>query len=127
MTEAIDLSTANEFIPRHIGPRDADTASMLEQLGYDSLDALIASVIPESIKGSSVLELSAGLSEADALAKIKAIAVKNQLFSPHIGQGYYGTHTPSPILRNLAVGDQTQRVVEPQRRAVRSESHRLLE
>ncbi|TWC29777.1 glycine dehydrogenase (decarboxylating) alpha subunit /glycine dehydrogenase (decarboxylating) beta subunit [Pseudomonas sp. SJZ079] len=101
MTEAIDLGTANEFIPRHIGPREADTASMLEQLGFDSLDALIASVIPESIKGSSVLELSAGLSEADALAKIKAIAVKNQQFSTHIGQGYYGTHTPSPILRNL--------------------------
>ena len=93
MTEAIDLGTANEFIPRHIGPRDADTASMLEQLGYDSLDALIASVIPESIKGSSVLELSAGLSEADALAKIKAIAVKNQQFSTHIGQGYYGTRS----------------------------------
>ena len=72
MTDAIDLSTANEFIARHIGPRDADVASMLELLGYASLEALIDSVIPESIKGSSVLEMTAGLSEADALAKIKA-------------------------------------------------------
>ncbi|WP_439886192.1 aminomethyl-transferring glycine dehydrogenase [Pseudomonas sp. MBLB4123] len=101
MTDAIDLSTANEFIARHIGPRDADVASMLELLGYASLEALIDSVIPESIKGSSVLEMTAGLSEADALAKIKAIAAKNQQFTSYIGQGYHGTHTPAPILRNL--------------------------
>ena len=101
MTDAIDLSTANEFIARHIGPRDADVAAMLEVLGYDSLDALIASVIPDSIKGSSVLQMTDGLSEADALAKIKAIAAKNQQFTTYIGQGYHGTHTPAPILRNL--------------------------
>ncbi|MDM8347362.1 aminomethyl-transferring glycine dehydrogenase [Pseudomonas sp. sp1636] len=101
MTDAIDLSTANEFIARHIGPRDADVAAMLEVLGFESLDALIASVIPDSIKGSSVLELSDGLSEADALAKIKAIAGQNQQFTTYIGQGYHGTHTPAPILRNL--------------------------
>ncbi|MHC0434429.1 hypothetical protein ACX6XY_30565, partial [Streptomyces sp. O3] len=65
------------------------------------LEALSASVIPESIKGTSVLGLEDGLSEADALAKIKAIARKNQLFKTYIGQGYYNCHTPSPILRNL--------------------------
>ena len=95
------LGTENEFIARHIGPRPADEQSMLALLGYDSLDALSASVIPDSIKGSSVLEMDAGQSEADALAAIKAIASKNQLFRNHIGQGYYGTHTPAPILRNL--------------------------
>ena len=47
------LDTQNEFIARHIGPRDADTAAMLELLGYDSVDALTGAVIPESIKGSS--------------------------------------------------------------------------
>ncbi|HSX87211.1 MAG TPA: aminomethyl-transferring glycine dehydrogenase [Pseudomonas sp.] len=96
-----DLTTQNEFIARHIGPREADTAEMLATLGYDSLDALTASVIPESIKGTSILGQTPGLSEADALAKIKAIAGKNQQFKTYIGQGYYGTHTPSPILRNL--------------------------
>ncbi|SFP62634.1 aminomethyl-transferring glycine dehydrogenase [Pseudomonas borbori] len=96
-----DLTTQNEFIARHIGPREADTAAMLGALGFDSLDALTASVIPESIKGSSVLGQAPGLSEADALAKIKAIAGNNQQFKSYIGQGYYGTHTPSAILRNL--------------------------
>jgi glycine dehydrogenase len=95
------LDTQNEFIARHIGPREADTAAMLQLLGYDSVDALTGSVIPESIKGTSVLGEQPGLSEADALAKIKAIAAKNQQFKNFIGQGYYGTHTPSPILRNL--------------------------
>ncbi|MFV9683831.1 aminomethyl-transferring glycine dehydrogenase [Pseudomonas sp. NY15367] len=95
------LDTQNEFIARHIGPRDADTAAMLQLLGYDSVDALTNAVIPESIKGTSILGGQPGLSEADALAKIKAIAAKNQQFKNYIGQGYYGTHTPSPILRNL--------------------------
>ncbi|EZH77474.1 glycine dehydrogenase [Ectopseudomonas composti] len=95
------LDTQNEFIARHIGPRDADTAAMLELLGYDSVDALTGAVIPESIKGTSILGEQPGLSEADALAKIKAIATKNLQFKNYIGQGYYGTHTPSPILRNL--------------------------
>jgi len=101
MTRAIALHTDNEFIARHIGPGPADEQAMLDFLGFDSLDALSASVIPESIKGTSVLGLSAGQSEADALAAIKAIAQQNQLFKNYIGQGYYNTHTPAPILRNL--------------------------
>jgi len=96
-----DLTTRNEFIARHIGPRAQDTAAMLETLGFSDLDALTASVIPGSIKGSSVLPAGDGQSEAEALAAIKAIADKNKLFRNYIGQGYYGTHTPSPILRNL--------------------------
>src|SRR5471032_1263288 len=95
------LDTRNEFIARHIGPRSGDEQAMLNSLGFDSLEALSASVIPDSIKGTSVLGLEDGLSEADALALIKSIASKNQLFKTYIGQGYYGTHTPSPILRNL--------------------------
>ncbi|UXY55734.1 aminomethyl-transferring glycine dehydrogenase [Pseudomonas tohonis] len=100
-TQTNALDTANEFIARHIGPRDADTQAMLDLLGYADLEALSTSVIPDSIKGTSVLDMGPGQSEADALAAIKAIAGKNQLFTNYIGQGYYGTHTPSPILRNL--------------------------
>ncbi len=95
------LSTADEFVPRHIGPRELDEIAMLDLLGYESLDAMTAQVIPESIKGTSVLDLPAGLSEADALAELRAIAGKNRLLKSLIGQGYYNTHTPAPILRNL--------------------------
>lgn len=95
------FSTADEFVPRHIGPRELDEIAMLNLLGYESLDAMTAQVIPESIKGTSVLDLPAGLSEADALAELRTIAGKNRLLKSLIGQGYYNTHTPAPILRNL--------------------------
>ncbi|MRK21787.1 hypothetical protein, partial [Pseudomonas sp. JG-B] len=49
------LGTTNEFIARHIGPRDADTKAMLALLGYEDIEGLTASVIPDSIKGTSVL------------------------------------------------------------------------
>ncbi|WP_435607747.1 aminomethyl-transferring glycine dehydrogenase [Pseudomonas knackmussii] len=97
----IQLSTTNEFIARHIGPRDADTQAMLELVGYASVDALTDSVIPDSIKGTSVLGGSAGQGEAEALAELRAIAARNRTFRNHIGQGYYPCHTPAPILRNL--------------------------
>ncbi|MFF7706001.1 aminomethyl-transferring glycine dehydrogenase [Pseudomonas sp. NPDC007930] len=95
------LTTDNEFIARHIGPRASDTQALLETLGFESLDALTAAVIPASIQGTSVLALPAGQSEADALAALKAIAGRNQVLKSWIGQGYYNTHTPAPILRNL--------------------------
>jgi glycine dehydrogenase len=95
------LTTDNQFAARHLGPNPADTAAMLELLGFPDLEALTGSVIPDSIKGSSVLPISDGQSEAQALAEIKAIASHNHLYKNYIGQGYYGTHTPAPILRNL--------------------------
>jgi glycine dehydrogenase len=99
--QTVTLGTSNEFVARHIGPRAADEMAMLQTLGFDSLEALSASVIPQSIKDTSVLELGDGQSEAAALASIKAIAAQNQLLRNWIGQGYYNTHTPAPILRNL--------------------------
>ncbi len=41
------------------------------------------------------------MSEADALARITAIAAKNRVLKSFIGQGYYGTHTPGVVLRNV--------------------------
>ncbi|WP_079227339.1 aminomethyl-transferring glycine dehydrogenase [Pseudomonas putida] len=98
---SVPLTTDNEFIARHIGPREHDIEAMLALTGHDSLQTLVDCVIPDSIKGTSVLELSKGQGEAEALAALKAIAAKNQLFRNHIGQGYYPCHMPTPILRNL--------------------------
>jgi len=97
----VALTTDNEFIGRHIGPGAEDEQALLETLGFDSLEALTAAVIPDTIKGTSVLDGSDGQSEADALAALKAIAGQNELLKSLIGQGYYNTHTPAPILRNL--------------------------
>jgi len=95
------LDTRNEFIARHIGPREADIQAMLDVLGYASLDALTDSVVPGSIRGSSVLPAGDGLGEAEALAQLRGIADRNRVLRSFIGQGYYNTHTPAPILRNL--------------------------
>jgi glycine dehydrogenase len=97
----VALTTDNEFIGRHIGPRADDEQALLDTLGFDSLEALTAAVIPDTIKGTSVLDAGNGQSEADALAALKAIAGRNQLLKTVIGQGYYNTHTPAPILRTL--------------------------
>ncbi|HLU13317.1 MAG TPA: aminomethyl-transferring glycine dehydrogenase, partial [Arenimonas sp.] len=89
------------FIERHIGPNDAEIAHMLGVLGYDSLDALTEAIVPASIKATGGLDLPGALSEEEALERIRAIAKKNQVFRSFIGQGYYGTHTPKVILRNI--------------------------
>ena len=97
----VALTTENEFIGRHIGPGAEDERALLATLGFDSLEALTAAVVPDTIKGTSVLEQTQGQSEAQALAALKAIAGRNRLLTSLIGQGYYNTHTPAPILRNL--------------------------
>jgi glycine cleavage system pyridoxal-binding protein P len=41
------------------------------------------------------------LTEAAALAELKAMASQKQVLKSFIGQGYHGTHTPGVILRNI--------------------------
>jgi glycine dehydrogenase len=47
------------------------------------------------------MAIPAAITEAAALAELKAMAGKNKVFKSFIGQGYYGTHTPGVILRNI--------------------------
>ena len=96
-----ELEHHDAFVGRHIGPNDAEIASMLGVVGHDSLDALTAAIIPASIKGTGGLALPGSLTEVEALARIRAIADRNDVFRSFIGQGYHGTHTPNVILRNI--------------------------
>ena len=91
------------FPSRHIAPSAADQAHMLKVLGYDSLDAFINAVVPTDIRRQNfdMGEFADGLSEEDALARIRAHATQNMVNKSYIGQGYYGTHTPTVILRNI--------------------------
>ncbi|MGO4261830.1 aminomethyl-transferring glycine dehydrogenase [Lysobacter sp. TAB13] len=95
------LEHHDAFIERHIGPNDAEIGHMLGKVGYDSLEALTDAIVPGSIKSTQPLALPAAISEVEALAKIRAIATRNQVFRSFIGRGYYGTHTPNVILRNI--------------------------
>ncbi|HEU4665804.1 MAG TPA: aminomethyl-transferring glycine dehydrogenase, partial [Dokdonella sp.] len=96
-----ELEHHGAFIERHIGPNDAEIAHMLRTIGHASLDAMTDAIVPASIKSPEPLALPAPLTEVEALAKIRAIADRNQVFKSWIGQGYYGTHTPNVILRNI--------------------------
>ena len=95
------LEHHDAFLERHIGPNDTEIAHMLRAVGHDSLDALTDAIVPASIKSAAPLALPAPISEVEAIAKIRSIADRNQVFRSFIGQGYYGTHTPNVILRNI--------------------------
>ena len=90
-----------EFQRRHIGPNEADTASMLATIGVKTIEELVSKTIPASIRLKNELNLPAAISEFEYLQEIKQIAAKNKLFKTYIGQGYYDTITPSVILRNV--------------------------
>ena len=96
-----DLEHAAEFVPRHIGPTPEDEAHMLSVIGAASRRALIEAVVPRPIARTRPMALPAAVSEAQALAEMKALASRNQVLRSFIGQGYYGTHTPGVILRNI--------------------------
>ncbi len=96
-----DLEHHDAFVERHIGPNDAEIAQMLRTVGHDSLDAMTEAIVPASIAPTGALSLPESLTEVKALAKLRAIAGRNKVFRSFIGQGYYGTHTPNVILRNI--------------------------
>jgi glycine dehydrogenase len=96
-----DLEHHSAFVERHIGPNDDEIASMLRLVGYDSLDAMTDAIVPGGIRSRDALALPDAMTEVEALAKIRTIADQNQVFRSFIGQGYYGTHTPNVILRNV--------------------------
>ncbi len=96
-----DLENTTEFIARHIGISELDEAHMLGIVGAKSRRELIDGIVPRSIARRTAMAIPASVTEAEALAQLKAIAAKNQVLKSFIGQGYYGTHTPGVILRNI--------------------------
>jgi glycine dehydrogenase len=96
-----ELENADEFIARHIGIEAADEARMLPVIGSATRKELIDGIVPPSIRRSKPMDLPPPISEAGALAELKAIAAKNKVARNFIGQGYYGTYTPGVILRNI--------------------------
>ncbi len=95
------LENATEFQARHIGPWDAEQAQMLNVIGVASRQALVEAIVPPTIRRNAPMDLPAALSEAQALAELKAIAQQNQVLRSFIGQGYFNTLTPGVILRNV--------------------------
>jgi glycine dehydrogenase len=96
-----ELENPSEFVARHIGIGEADETHMLSVIGEASRRALIDGIVPRSIARSQGMQLPPAVTEAAALAELKALAQKNQVLKSFIGQGYHGTLTPGVILRNI--------------------------
>ena len=94
-------STLSNFTQRHIGPNPDDVKQMLDILGLSNLDDLIDKTVPQAIRFHQTLNLPAAQSEYAALAKLKQIADKNQVYRSFIGMGYYDCITPTVIQRNI--------------------------
>ncbi|MDW8480930.1 MAG: aminomethyl-transferring glycine dehydrogenase [Meiothermus sp.] len=90
-----------DFARRHIGPSPEDIQEMLEAVGVSSLEELIQETLPASIRQEVPLSIGGGMSEAELLAHMRELASKNRVYTSLIGQGYYGTHLPPVIQRNI--------------------------
>jgi len=101
-TQSLDaLEQKQDFIRRHIGPDAAQTQAMLNDIGAESVDALIDEIVPSDIRLSQLPNIGESKTEVQALADLKAVASKNKVNDSYIGLGYYGTLTPNVILRNV--------------------------
>ena len=99
-TSAADFDPS-DFSRRHIGPSPADMSEMLSTVGVSDIDELISQTVPDRIRQPAPLALPPGISESEALQKLRIIADKNKVFTSLIGQGYYGTILPPVIQRNI--------------------------
>ena len=85
-------SHPSAFVDRHIGARrQTDIDTMLKAIGYDSVDGLVDTAVPDSIRQQSPLSLDGALSEVEVLAELRKLASKNKTAVQMIGQGYYDT------------------------------------
>ena len=89
------------FAYRHLGPRPADVARMLDAVGAPSLDALVEEAVPAGIRLPGPLDLPDAEPEAQYLDRLRALGARNERWRSFIGQGYYDCVTPSVILRNV--------------------------
>ena len=93
--------SSGEFAGRHIGPNEGEIRSMLESIGCADVPTLIDRAVPPDIRSSKPLDLPLPLTEAEAMTELRSLAAENRVMRSFIGLGYYGTHTPSVIVRRV--------------------------
>ncbi|MBA2685709.1 MAG: aminomethyl-transferring glycine dehydrogenase [Gemmatimonadaceae bacterium] len=95
------MSAPNEFAARHVGPRAEDVASMLELLGYHTLDSFIDAAVPESVRMRRPLALPPGRGENAVIATMRELTDQNEVFRSYLGLGYSNCDVPAVIKRNI--------------------------
>ncbi len=95
------LEQTDDFVSRHIGPRDADIESMLQTVGAETLERLIDQAVPVGLQSDTPLDLPPGRREEDVLNALRGMADMNKIQRSMIGMGYYDCFTPGVILRKV--------------------------
>lgn len=96
-----ELADHDAFIRRHNGPHAADKTAMLSALDLGNVEALIDKTVPANIRLGRELDLDPPKAEAEALDYLYRLARQNRVAKSYIGQGYYDTHLPAVIQRNV--------------------------
>ena len=91
----------NYLKSRHIGLSETEQQHMLETIGVNTIDELIAQTMPSDILLNEPLDLDEPLTEQEHLSTMHQMAAKNQLYRSYIGRGWYGSITPAVIQRNI--------------------------
>tara|TARA_Y100000590_G_scaffold458480_1_gene613295 strand:- start:2331 stop:5162 length:2832 start_codon:yes stop_codon:yes gene_type:complete len=91
----------NDFVNRHLGPRPSEVQEMLDELGFDSLEALVRTAVPSQIQTQKSYDLPQPLTENEALGRLKEYASKNRKFKSYLGMGYSDSLTPPVIQRGV--------------------------
>ena len=100
-TRGATHAPTDSFVPRHVGPSEAEVSEMLGVLGYATLDELIDATIPAQIRTRRPLAIHERRTEHEALEAMREIAGKNRIFRSYLGYGYHDTYTPPVIQRNV--------------------------
>ena len=101
-----DLEHGTPFADRHIGPRPAQLARMLDVIGVESLEQLARLALPAGLLGQAAdpeiaSHLPAAATDVQALAELRERAARCHPRVPMIGMGYHGTVTPPVIRRSV--------------------------
>lgn len=91
----------SEFIHRHLGSSPEAREQMATELGFESVEILARTAVPEQIRREQSFELPDALSEDRALARLRTIMAQNKVARSLIGMGYYDCLTPAVIQRNI--------------------------
>ena len=97
----MNQGVTDHFQQRHIGTTKAQQQEMASSVGFESVEQLIETAIPDNIKAKASLCLPPALSEAQALKRLRNYADQNTVMRSCIGMGYYDTLTPAVLLRNV--------------------------
>jgi len=89
------------FETRHLGSKENETNSMINALGFKSLNQLTKSIIPDNIQCDPPLNPKKALSESETIKRLQKFAGENSIYRSYIGMGYYGTIVPGVIKRNI--------------------------